>query len=114
MRTKYGNKKVEADGYTFDSQKEYRRYAELRYLSLVGDISTLMVHPPFVLQEGFRTAAGEWIRAITVKWDFAYKLDGVAVVEDVKSPITRKEPAYNIRKKLFMKQHPFIRFVEVL
>ena len=44
-RSKYGNVKVEADGYTFDSKMEYRRYQELKLLQQAGEIYGLKVHP---------------------------------------------------------------------
>ena len=44
-RSKYGNVKVKADGYTFDSKMEYRRYQNLKLLQQAGEISGLVVHP---------------------------------------------------------------------
>ena len=38
---KYGNRKVQIDGYTFDSVKEGNRYIELSYLLAPGEIKDL-------------------------------------------------------------------------
>lgn len=46
-RSKYGNKKVQADGYTFDSQAEYRHYLELKWRKSVGEICDLKIHPRY-------------------------------------------------------------------
>jgi len=37
--SKYGNKKVEVDGFTFDSNKEAKYYARLKLLKSGGEIS---------------------------------------------------------------------------
>ena len=44
-RSKYGNVKVKADGYTFDSKMEYRRYQELKLLQQARKLYDLKVHP---------------------------------------------------------------------
>ena len=38
---KYGAKKIEADGLTFDSKKEYARWCELKLLEKAKEISGL-------------------------------------------------------------------------
>ena len=112
-RNKYGNIKVNFRGMKFDSKKEARRYQELLLMELGGEITGLDRQPRFVLQEGFRGKDGKWIFPIHCTWDFIYAELGVQIVEDVKSPSTRKETAYVIRKKLFMKRYPEIEFREV-
>ena len=90
-RGKYGNKKVAIDQYVFDSQKEGRRYIELKALLHSGQISNLEVHPRFKLEVyGFPIAVYEA--------DFAYDdLDGTHTVEDAKGYRTRE---YKLKKKL--------------
>lgn len=113
---KYRNIKVHYDGYLFDSKEECKRYKVLVLLQKVGEIEKLVVHPRFVLQPAFYASTQEKkIRAVTATWDFGYlEPDGRKVVEDVKSPITRKEVAYNIRKRLFIKMFPDIDFREIV
>ena len=113
-RMKYGNVKQTFDGEGFDSKKELGRYKELVLLQAAGGITDLSVHPKYLLQATFRDRGGRAVRSITVTWDFFYREKGQEVVEDVKSPITRKETAYNIRKKMFIKRYPDVEFREVL
>ena len=82
--SKYGNRKVEYDGYTFDSQAEYRRYQQLVLLFRAGEIRNLRVHPSYLLQPAFK-AQGKSERAIEYKADFEYfdVADRVQVVEEV-------------------------------
>jgi len=110
MRTnKYGNKKVEIDGYKFDSKAEARRYQELKLLEKAGEITNLELQPKFELVP--KTAKR---RAVTYTADFAYWENGRDVVEDVKSPATAKDKAYIIKRKLFEYQNPYIDFREVV
>ena len=46
---KYSNKKITVNGKTYDSQKEYDRYCELRLLERAGVISDLQTQVEFVL-----------------------------------------------------------------
>ena len=122
-KNKYGARKVEIDGYTFDSKREAERYEELRLLQMAGKIRDLICHPEFELwapvftderpgpnpdeaPATLRLSEGEYAprryRAKRVGYytaDFAYKVNGLDVVEDVKSKPTRTE-AYRLRKKI--------------
>ena len=102
QRSKYGNIKCKIDGYTFDSQKEGRRYAELKILLRQGLISNLELQKEFELQPAFRDNNGKWVRAIRYKADFCYTDNetGKTVIEDVKSEATRKNAVYKIKKKM--------------
>ena len=51
---KFGSKKVLDDGYVFDSQKEHRRYCELKLLTKAGEITNLVVKPVIKLRIGDR------------------------------------------------------------
>lgn len=90
--SKYGNKKVKEDGYTFDSQAEWRRYRELKLMEAAGRIYGLTHHPsyPISVNDCF---IGKYIA------DFAYlDLDtDHLTIEDVKGVRTQ---AYQIKKKL--------------
>lgn len=94
MRPKFGNRKTEVDGITFDSLKEARRYGELKLLERAGEISGLELQPKFPL-----TVNGQLV--CTYRGDFSYRdKAGNRVIEDVKSPATRAHPVYRIKAKL--------------
>jgi hypothetical protein len=101
--SKYGNKRVEVDGITFDSQAEAKRYAELKLLEKAGQISDLKLQPrfPFYYQTGWTSEL-----MFTYVADFSY-VDNVpphpmTVVEDVKGFRT---PLYRLKKKLIEAQY---------
>jgi hypothetical protein len=82
------------DGFRFDSTREAERYLSLRQDQHDGKITALEVHPRFPL-----VVRGE--NCGDYEGDFAY-LDalGKPVVEDVKSPATRKLPTYRLKRRL--------------
>lgn len=101
-KSKYGNRKVQIDGYTFDSSKEGNRYIELKYLLATGKIKDLQLQKPFVLQDSFRDRDGRWQREIHYICDFYY-FDNEKkewVIEDVKSPATANNKVYRMKKKM--------------
>ena len=68
----------------FDSEKEYRRWNELRLLEQAGVVTELTRQAPFEIQRAC-DRHGEHIRAVYYKADFTYRTpDGTLVVEDVK------------------------------
>jgi hypothetical protein len=97
---KYGNKKVIADGITFDSRKEWSRYTELQLALKSGLIKRLEIHPRFEL-------VVNGIKVCNFVADFSYfevfpsdSLNEVILtVEDVKSRPTMT-PVYRLKKKL--------------
>lgn len=94
-KAKYGNKKVEVDGEMFDSQKEAKRWGELKLLLKAGAIGMLQRQVVYELKVNDK-------RVCKYVADFVY-LDsktGETVVEDVKSSYTRKLPVYRLKKKL--------------
>ena len=98
---KYGNRKWTLDGKTFDSQREARRYQELRYLLRMGLISELELQVPFELIPSQKRDGKVVERPVKYIADFVYKENGETVVEDVKSPATRT-PQYIIKRKLML------------
>ena len=113
---KYRNIKTRVDGIPFDSQKEARRFIELRSLMKAERIRNLKLQPQFTLQESYLTPEGERVRAVRYVADFSYETfvhqnvqDGEGnlkpvtywnlVVEDVKSQATRTAQ-YKLKKKL--------------
>jgi hypothetical protein len=106
-RAKYGNRKVTTpDGLTFDSQKEYRRWCELRMLEKAGKIGALVRQVPFDLtvtcvKTGERKLVGRW------KADFCYvdHETGGPIAEDVKGGNATKTPLYRWKAKHFEAQY---------
>ena len=104
--SKYNNRKVELDGFTFDSQKEARRYTELKLLVRVGQISALELQKSFVLAESVKFNNEPRAKpAIRYVADFAYMENGVMIVEDVKSKATKSLPVYRMKKHLMKSVH---------
>ena len=98
-RNKYHARACEVDGHRFASQKEARRYQELRLLERAGTIQNLQ--PQFRLPLLAHGPDGP----VPVGYYLAdfYYLDldcGVEVLEDVKSPATRRLAAYRLKKRL--------------
>lgn len=119
---KYKNKKIKYDGIVFDSIRECNRYKTLKSLEQQGSIRELRVHVPFVLipaqhetYERYSEKTGNRLKdgrrcvekECTYEADFAY-IDCETshyIVEDVKSPITRANTAYRIKRKLMRYVH---------
>lgn len=80
-------------GILFDSLKEARRYVELLALLRTGKIRNLE------RQRRFKIRVNEQL-VCTYVCDFLYMQGGRRIVEDVKSPMTRKLPIYLLKKKL--------------
>ena len=83
--SKYGNRRVKADGYTFGSNAEFQRYCVLKLRQKAGEISNLTVHPRFTFTYDGRPVTYESGRKVTIELDFSYTQDGAGVCyEDVK------------------------------
>lgn len=93
QRTKYGNRKCVVDGHKFDSEKEARRYLELKALEKAGVIKGLSLQYPIAC-----VVNGQ--KVCTYIADSRYVEAGRWVVEDVKSEITRRNPVYRLKWKL--------------
>lgn len=115
MRNKYYSKKVTIDGQTFDSKKEYKRYCELLLLEQAEAITELQRQVKFVLIPAQYAVVGFKKNGKPIKKcverecsyfaDFVYFNDqGVKVVEDTKSPITKTKD-YIIKRKLMRYIH---------
>ncbi len=94
-RAKYGNKKVEYDGHTFDSKKEYKRYRELLLLLKAFEIAQLELQVPYELNEG-------GTHSLKYVADFVYMIPstGEKIVEDCKGFKTKTY----LKKKRLMKK----------
>ena len=100
--SKYQNKKVTADGMTFDSLKEYKRWRELSLLERAGKITQLQTQVKFELIPAQKIGGRVAERACNYIADFVYILDGKKVVEDTKG---FKTPDYIIKRKLMLWVH---------
>lgn len=100
---KYKNKRVQYDGYKFDSIRECERYKELCLLQDAGEITVLEVQPKFPLRCGdteIKIRSGRYPNGRRVSYyaDFSYRDErtGKRVVEDVKgqdTPVSRLKRA---------------------
>lgn len=94
---KYRAKKVSLDGHVFDSRAEARRYAELRLMQKSDDIADLRIHPIFPL-----VVNGAKISSYVADFRYYDSCEDRWVIEDVKSPVTAKPPAFRMKKKLML------------
>lgn len=118
MKRKYFNRKITANGVTYDSQKEYKRYCELSLLQKAGAITDLQRQVKFILipaqyetyerygKSGNRLKDGQRCieKECSYYADFVYKENGKTIVEDTKSKAT-KTTEYIIKRKLMLYVH---------
>lgn len=103
-KAKYGNRKVEVDGITFDSAMEARYYKHLKLLKEQRIVEDFELQPKFVLLDKFKKN-GKTYRAITYNADFKVKYsDGNIEVVDVKGMVTQQ---FELRRKLFEYRYPY-------
>lgn len=103
-KPKYRNKKVTVGGITFDSQKEEQHWQDLKFEEKAGAIKDLKRQVSFVLAPAV-IIKGRKKPALRYFADFTYVRDGVLVVEDTKSDITRQTNAYRIKLHLMKSVH---------
>ena len=96
-QNKYNAVKTTVDGVTFDSKKEASRYCELKLLERAGQVHCLELQVRYEICPKVNSLRARYYVA-----DFTYWENGQKVVEDVKSPITRKNPVYTLKKQLFL------------
>lgn len=102
-KTKYGSKKTEVDGHTFDSKAEARYYEQLKWLLEHKEIKSFRLQPRYTLLESFKKN-GKTFRKIEYIADFEIThLDGSIEVVDVKGFET---PVFALKRKLFEKLYP--------
>lgn len=96
-KSKYGNKKTEANGITFDSQREANRYKELLLMQKAGLIGLIELQVAYELNEG----GSHSLRYIA---DFRYidMKTGETTIEDSKGMRTKE---YLKKKRLMKKVH---------
>ena len=100
--SKYYSRKVTRCGETFDSQKEYRRFCELRLLERAGAVTDLRRQVKFELIPAQRVDGKVVERACSYVADFVYTENGQQVVEDTKGYRTQE---YRLKRKLMLWVH---------
>ncbi|MBR0406855.1 MAG: DUF1064 domain-containing protein [Clostridia bacterium] len=88
-RSKYGNQRVEVDGWKFDSIHEADVYRELKMRQQAGELKTVLRQVGFDLPGGIRYFAD----FVTVG------MDDKITVYDAKSEATKKNRVYINKKK---------------
>lgn len=96
QKRKYANRHVEIDGIRFDSRFEAKVWGDLKIAERLGEIVNLRRQVKFDLKVNN-------IKVCSIILDFAYTdvASGKDVYADAKSPATRANRAYRIKKKLF-------------
>jgi hypothetical protein len=108
--SKYKSRKTIVDGITFDSQKEARKYAELKLLKQAGEILDYELQPQYELQPGYRDSQRNWVRPIIYRADFRVIYpDGREVIIDTKGHRTKE---YLLKRKMLLYRYPNIEFRE--
>lgn len=110
--SKYKNIKTK-DG--FDSNKERKRFFELELMQKAGVITSLNKQVCFQLLDTFKDKRGITERGVKYIADFVYYDNEKKsfVIEDVKSPITRKLSVYVLKRKLVKQKYSAYLFIEV-
>ena len=102
---KYGAKKTEVCGITFDSKAEAMRYGQLINLELAGHVTGITRQVPFVLAPSVHLS-GSTRKKPSLRYvaDFVYSdtRTGKIVVEDVKGVIT---PLFRVKQHLMKSVH---------
>lgn len=103
-RSKFGNRKITlADGQTFDSLAEHRRYVELKLLEKAREIKELRRQVEYLLVPSQKKPGGGVERSVCYFADFVYSdPKRGTVVEDVKGFRT---PDYILKRKLMLMVH---------
>lgn len=102
---KYGNVRCPCEQggepHAHDSLAERNRCFVLTYLQRTGEIRDLRRHTTWPLEVN-----GKRVGVYTDDANYVLP-DGTFIIEDVKSPATRRETAYRLRKRVFEAQYGF-------
>ena len=111
--SKFRNKKVSLDGYTFDSLAEAKHYKyTLKPRLEAGEISHLEIHPRIRCELNGRKIC-DYIadfRYLDVSFAGPQGQQGMTVVEDVKG---YKTAVYRLKKKLVEAMYPTTKICEI-
>lgn len=105
---KYKSKITYIDNHRFHSQKEARRYVELKLEQDAGNITDLELQPRYELRAWPQHVEMGPVKLCTYVADFRYVRDGNLIIEDVKGMRT----AMYILKKKLMKANYNIEVLE--
>ena len=94
---KYGNRRIRTEDGWFDSQRELKRWQELKLLEKAGEITDLKRQVPFELIPKMGRQRPTFFVA-----DFVYAKDGFKVVEDSKG---YRNKLYMLKRKLMLYRH---------
>jgi hypothetical protein len=83
------------DGVTFDSRKQMLRYTQLKILLRARQISNLELEPRWNIEIN-----GQKVCTYTADFSYFCHERNRAVIEDVKSTGTAKDPYFRLRKRL--------------
>jgi hypothetical protein len=125
--TKLNNKSIVIDGIEFQSQKEGKRYAELKLLQRAGEISDLELQKKYelipaqyeIVETGEHYKVGERKgqpktkrvcieQSVVYIADFVYQKNGQTVVEDVKGyrdPSSATYAKFVLKRKMMLWIH---------
>ena len=94
---KFSAQRIDADGISFDSKKEARRWGELKFLERAGEIIELrrQVVVPLEGRDGPLLARKGRQMRLTVDFGYVEVATGLTVYEDSKGAITRD---YEVRR----------------
>ena len=110
---KWGNRKTEVGGITFDSKLESDVYRVLTLMRMQNMVGSMFLQQRFVLQAGFYADFHRrMVQPIVYVADFFYFdiKDNIWVVLDAKGV---KTAVFRIKEKMFLKKYPTYRFVLV-
>lgn len=100
---KMGNKKIVTEEGVFDSEREYKRWVDLKMLARAGHITNLKRQVKFILVPAQVKSDKTKERPVTYTADFTYNdKTGQYVVEDSKGYATR---GYIVSRKLMLWVH---------
>ena len=103
---KFRNKKIFTTDGKFDSKREMHRYLELAAMQQAGKITGLERQAKYILIGSQKREDGTTERPVSYTADFRYTdKEGKIIVEDAKSPRTRKNPEYIIKRKLMLERY---------
>lgn len=102
-RSKYGNKRTNTRGETFDSKEEGKYYRKLLEMQKRGIVKEIELQPVFVLQPSFKKN-GVTHRAIKYVADYRVTYtDGHVEIVDVKGAETAM---FKMKHKMFEYKYP--------
>lgn len=103
-KSKYNNKKIELDGYTFHSQLEADYYTQLKLRQKAKDILFFKLQPRYLLQDAFEKDGKKYSKIEYVADFEIHHTDGSIEVVDTKGVLT---DVFRIKEKLFHAKYPY-------